>query len=162
MNSKIKAVAFTMLVATFGFQGVANAATATGTASATILSPVTVTKADDLNFGKIIAGASDATVTLTSAGAFTCGSGLTCAGSHSAALFNVAGTSGEVVTVSSDATTTLTSGSNTMTASLSPSASTLTLAGGAAQFNVGGALTVAGGQAAGSYSGDFNVTVNYQ
>jgi len=161
MNRTTKLFALSA-VALLGFQSSANAATGSATASATILSPVSVTKSSDLDFGKIIAGASAGTVTLTGAGTFTCGVGLTCSGAHNAAAFGVAGSSNEIVTVSADSSVTLTSGSNSMTASLAPTASTLTLAGGVASFNVGGSLAVGGNQAAGAYAGTFNVTVNYQ
>lgn len=157
-----KILALSVATILFGIQGAANAATGSATASATILSPISVTKTSDLDFGKIIAGASASTVALTGAGAFTCGSGLTCSGTHTPAAFNVAGTAGEAVTVASDATVTLISGANSMSATLVPTASSLTLVGGTASFNVGGTLSVAGNQAAGAYAGTFNVTVNYQ
>lgn len=162
MTLKTKIMALAAATALFGFQSAANAATGSATASATILSPITVTKTSDLDFGKIVAGASASTVTLTGAGSFTCGTSLTCTGTHNAAAFDVAGTSGETVTVASDTSVTLTSGSYSMTASLAPTATSLTLVSGAASFNVGGVLSVAGNQAAGSYAGTFNVTVNYQ
>tara|TARA_B110001454_G_scaffold138436_1_gene128640 strand:- start:3067 stop:3555 length:489 start_codon:yes stop_codon:yes gene_type:complete len=162
MNHKTKILALAAAVSLFGVQSAAHAATASASAAANILSPITVTKTSDLDFGKIVAGASASTVTLTSAGALTCGSGLTCSGTHNAAAFNVAGSTGEIVTVASDASVTLISGANSMTASLAPSAASLTLAGGAASFNVGGVLSVGASQAAGAYTGTFNVTVNYQ
>lgn len=162
MNTKTKLLAVAAMTALFGFQSAAQAATGSASAAATILSPITITKTSDLDFGKIVAGASASNVTLTAAGSFTCGSGLTCSGTHNAAAFNVAGTSGELVTVASDTSVTLTSGANSMTASLAPNATSLTLVGGAAAFNVGGVLSVGGNQAAGAYAGSFNVTVNYQ
>lgn len=159
-----KKIAF--LAASFalvGFNGAAHAAQASASATATILSPITVTKTADLAFGKIIAAASADTVTISAAGALTCGSALTCSGTTSAAAFNVAGSAGEVVTLSSDANVTLSDGaSHTMTSTLSTSASTLTLAGGAGSFTVGGVLSVGANQFAGAYTGNFNVTVNYQ
>lgn len=162
MNHKIKILALAATASLFGFQSAAHAATASASAAANILSPIAVTKTSDLDFGKIIAGATASTVTLTGAGGFTCGAGLTCSGTHNAAAFNVTGSTGEIVTVTSDTSVNLISGGNSMSASLTPSATSLTLAGGAASFNVGGVLSVAGNQAAGAYAGTFNVTVNYQ
>ena len=68
------------IVCTFALLGPSNlrAAEATGTASATILQPVTITKLDNLDFGKIIAGSSPGEVTLTAQSQFKCGTGLTC------------------------------------------------------------------------------------
>ena len=48
-----------------------------------------------------------------------------------------------------------------MTASLTPSTGTITLAGGDS-FSVGGTLNVGANQADGAYSGTFTVTVDYQ
>ena len=160
-KNKIALVAAVGVLA--GFSGAAHAAQGTASATATILSPITVTKTADLAFGKIIAGASSGTVTISPAGSLTCGAALTCSGTTAAAAFNVSGSSSEVVTISPDASVTLTSGANSMTAALNASASTLTLnASGAGSFTVGGVLTVGASQSAGSYSGNFNVTVNYQ
>ncbi len=145
----------------------AHAAGATATARAKILKQVTVTNTSDLQFGTIVKAPGTATVSIDSTGARTCGAGLTCTGTTSAADFGVGGTVGEVVTVSSDATVSMTNGAGgNMTATLTPSATTLTLgaltAGYNGTFSVGGALTIAAAQADGVYSGTFNVTVNYQ
>lgn len=141
----------------------AQAASTTAGATASILSPVSVTKSADLAFGKIVAGAASSTVTLTSAGGFTCGTGLTCYGTHGAAAFNVAASSGETVTVAADSSVTLSDGgSNTMVATLSPSVTTIALTTGTGNFSVGGELTVGASQAAGAYAGTFAVTVDYQ
>ncbi|MDQ4418995.1 DUF4402 domain-containing protein [Sphingobium sp. DEHP117] len=160
-KNKIALVAAVGVMA--GFSGAANAAQGTASATATILSPITVTKTADLAFGKIIAGASSGTVTISAAGSLTCAAALTCSGTTAAAAFDVSGSSSEIVTITPDSSVTLTSGANSMSASLNASAATLTLNGsGAGSFTVGGVLTVGASQAAGSYSGNFNVTVNYQ
>jgi len=141
----------------------AYAQSATADATATILEEVTVTAGDDLAFGTIVVGATGDDVTIASDGTFTCGTNLTCTGTNSAASFDVAGTATEVVTVSVDGTVSLTSGLNSMSASLSSSDATLTLdAGGDASFTVGGVLTVGDNQPSGDYSGQFDVTVDYQ
>ncbi len=147
----------------------AHAAGATATARAKILKQITVSSTADLQFGTIVVGTGTATVTVDTTGARTCGAGLTCSGASTAAAFGIVGTSGEVVTVSSDATVSLTKTDGTpgsMTATLTPSVTTLTLgalAGGYnGTFNVGGALSVASTTPDGGYAGIFNVTVNYQ
>lgn len=161
MRDTVKTSALFAAVALIGINGSAQAAPSTGTATATIFAPITVTKTTDLAFGTIVAGAAAANVTITSAGVRTCDAGLTCSGTISAVSFNIAGSTGEIVTVSSDAVVTLASGANTMTATLSPNATTLMLAGGVASFKVGGTLSVGANQATGTYTGTFNVTVDY-
>jgi Mat/Ecp fimbriae major subunit len=161
MNTKIfkAAIVGSVLAATSFGATAAHAATATATARATILRQVTVTNTSDLQFGTIVSGASAANVGVDTAGARTCGAGLVCTGTTTAAGFNVTGTTGQVVTVSVPASVSLTSGSNNMTATLSSSNSTLTMAG---SFTVGGSLGVAASQADGAYAGVFTVTVDYQ
>ncbi|MEO9634299.1 MAG: DUF4402 domain-containing protein [Parasphingorhabdus sp.] len=163
MSKFIKAaLASSVLAASVMGANAAQAATASADARANILQQVTVTSdGSDLDFGTIVTGATASSVVISSAGALTCGTGLVCSGTTSAAGFDVTGTTGEIVTVSSDASVTLTGPSDTMTASLTPSASTITL-DGTDGFTVGGTLSVGANQADGAYVGTFGVTVNYQ
>lgn len=145
--------------------GAAQAATATADATAEIIAPVELTKTSDLAFATIITGSSADTVVVSTSGARTCGSNLTCSGTTTAAGFSIVGTTGETVDIVVDNQVVLTNaGGNTMTASLNPSATAHTLTGVAANdvLNVGGTLGVGANQADGSYSGTFNVTVSYQ
>jgi hypothetical protein len=163
MNKFMKAaVASSVLAVSVMGANAANAATASADARANILQQVTVTSdGSDLDFGTIVSGAAASTVAVSSAGAVTCGGGLVCSGATTAAGFDVTGTTGETVDVSSDASVTLTGPTSTMTASLTPSAATILLDGTDA-FTVGGTLNVGASQADGAYVGTFNVTVNYQ
>src|SRR5215217_2471948 len=75
-------------------------------ATAKIYRPLTISKTTDLDFGVVvIAGTSFAaeTVTVSTAGAVTCGGGvnLTCSGSPTAARFHLVGSNNALVTVSS-------------------------------------------------------------
>lgn len=158
------ALAGTVFAAAFASTG-AQAATATATAKAEILQQVTVTKNTDLDYAVIVTGATASSVTLTPAGARTCGAGLVCTGTATAAEFTVAGTTNKVVTISAPATVSLVSGANTMSSTLVGSAATLTISATAAnnKFQYGGVLTVGANQADGVYtSAPFTVTVNYQ
>lgn len=141
----------------------AQAASATGTAKAKILRQITLTNTSDLQYATVISGATASTVAVSTAGAATCGSGLTCTGTTTAANFNIAGTSGAVVVVGGDSSVTL-NGSlgGTMASTLSYSATNVTLTATGGSFQVGGTLSVGANQAAGDYSGTFNVTANYQ
>ena len=141
----------------------AHAATATGTATAKILRQITLTNTSDLQFATIISGATASTVSVSTSGAVSCGAGLTCTGTTTAANFDVEGTNGAVVVVGGDASVTL-NGSlgGTMTSTLSYSDATITLGATGCSFQVGGTLNVGASQTAGDYSGTFNVTANYQ
>jgi hypothetical protein len=159
----IKAALVSTAVAALAFTATtAEAATATGTARAKILRPVTVTAVDDLQFGTIITGAAASTVDITPAGGFTCGAGLVCSGTNSEGSFNITGTTGQTVSISVPASVTLNSGANSMTASLTSSASSAVLVANAASFTVGGSLAVGANQADGDYTGTYTVTVDYQ
>lgn len=139
----------------------ASAATATATAKAKILKQVSVTKTSDLDYATIVSSPAASTVIVATDGTRTCGAGLTCTGTTTAAGFGVVGTTGQVVTVTVPATVSLTSGTNTMTSTLLSSAATLTLTG-TDKFTVGGTLAVGANQIDGNYAGTFNVTVDYQ
>lgn len=141
----------------------AHAATASGTATAKILRQITLTNTSDLQFATIISGATASTVTVSTTGGVTCGAGLSCTGTTTAANFNVAGTEGAVVVVGGDSNVTL-NGSlgGTMSSTLTYSAPTVTLGATGGSFQVGGTLSVGANQAAGDYTGTFNVTANYQ
>ncbi|KTE18542.1 hypothetical protein ATE67_17720 [Sphingopyxis sp. H050] len=139
----------------------AHAATATATAKARILQQLTLTNTSDLDFATVVSGTTASTVVVSTAGARTCGSGLTCIGTPGAAGFNLVGTSGALVGISGPSTATLTSGANNMTVGLTYSNTTVTL-GTTNSFSVGGTLNVGANQAAGNYTGTFTVTADYQ
>jgi hypothetical protein len=153
----------TLAVAAFAATG-AQAATAPGTATANIVQALTIAETEQLDFATIVPSGAAATVQVNSAGSRTCGGGLTCSGTTTAGAFTATGTPNQSVTISTDATATLTSGANNMSVSgIAPSAATGTLsAGGTLTFTVGGTLNVGASQAAGVYSGSYNVNVNYQ
>ncbi|MEO1046534.1 MAG: DUF4402 domain-containing protein [Pseudomonadota bacterium] len=142
----------------------AHADTAEADAVARILQQVTVeSDGSALNFGTVVVGDNGGDVEIATDGSLSsCDANLVCSGTVSAAGFDVTGTLGEIVSVTVDPSVTLTNDDgDTMTASLSASDSTLTLAGGDG-FSVGGTLTVADNQADGNYDGTFEVTVDYQ
>ena len=156
------ALASSVLVASVMGAAAARADTATADARATILAQVSVdSDGSNLDFGTIVTGTAASTVAVNASGTATCGSGLVCSGTTSAAGFDVSGTSGETVDISVDKSVLLTGPSGTMTASLSASDSTIVLDGTDA-FSVGGVLSVAANQADGAYKGTFNVSVDYQ
>ena len=156
-----------VIVASFGGASMANAAaTADATATARILETLTlsVQTGSQLNFGQIaVNGAGDVTVS-PSGGSAVCTANLICTGTTSAVAFDVQGSSGASVAVTFPSTSVnLTSGTNTMAlTNFTSSAPSVTLSAlGAGTFSVGGKLSVAAGQAAGTYTGTFPVKVEY-
>lgn len=174
-KSTIKFITLSSMILAFLLIGI-NAAvfaqvTATANATATIVTPISITKTVDMNFGNVaVSGTSGGTVVLAPASTRTSTGGVTLpstTGTVTAASFTVNGTANYTYAITLPSSSlTITSGSNTMsvtTFTSSPSA-TGTLDGtGAQTLNVGATLTVAAAQAAGVYTSasPFSVTVNY-
>jgi hypothetical protein len=147
-------------------------ATATAAASATIITPITIVKNTDMNFGNVAVSATLAgTVVLDPAGARTTGGagGVTLpatSGTVAAANFTVSGQSGYTYAITLPSSCTITDASshtmivNTFTST--PSA-TGVLASGSQTLTVGATLNVSAAQAAGVYTNASGVpvTVNY-
>lgn len=155
-------------VAAASFAGSAQAATtATGTASAEVLSSLTVTATSNLQFGQIAANTGGTvTVNADSTTGFT--GSLVSTGTRAPATFSVTGTPNTSVIVSlptASVNLTRSGGTETMTLSgfnSNPGGAFQLGTTGAGTFNVGGTLAVASGQVAGAYTGTFQVSVEYQ
>ena len=144
--------------------------TATASTTATIITPIAITKDVDMSFGNIaVSPTLGGTVVLPTAGARTLTGGVTLpvvTGTVSAASFTVTGEGNSTysITLPSSAIT-LTAPSGTMTVEnfLSTPSNTGALSGGTQEIKVGATLNVGASQPAGAYtnaSGLF-VTVNY-
>lgn len=145
--------------------GAAQAATASASATAKILAEVTVTKTADLNFGTVVIGAVAGSASVApGATTATCGGGAICSGSAGAANFNIVGTPNELLTISVPGTASLTGPGGTLTATLAANASSGASLGatGTLPLGVGGSLAVPGNTLAGTYSGTFSVSADYQ
>lgn len=157
-----------LATAAFGASALASfgvlAETATFDATATILEALTVTNNTNLNFASIVPDAAPGTVAVDVAGERTCAANLTCTGATEAADFTVVGTANSTYTVSLPADANIVSGANTMLVNNFVSSlvgETGTLAGGTDTFQLGATLNVGANQATGTYSGTFDVTVEY-
>jgi hypothetical protein len=169
---KVIGIAFVLAVLTVNtFAQITQSATAT----ATIVTPISMNKVDDMNFGNLavttvpgtVALSPSATPTRTVVGGVTLP---VVTGTVQAAYFTVAGTPGYVFTITLPASNTIVkqpSGPETMLVDVFTSSPTPTgtlSTGGTADLYVGATVHVAALQASGVYvSGTpFDVTVNYQ
>ena len=146
--------------------------TDSATATATIVTPISIVKVDDMNFGNVAVSATTAgTVVMTPEGGTSTTGGVTLpatAGTVSAASFTVSGegtytyaitlpTTDYTITHSTDASTMI------VDAFTSTPSGTGALTAGSQTLNVGATLNVDAGQSAGTYTNatGFDVTVNY-
>ncbi len=142
--------------------------TATANANATIVTPISISKNADLEFGNVATVGTVGTVVLSPAGTRTSTGGVTLpatSGTVNAASFAVAGSGSYTYSITLPTSVVITSGSNTMTVNTFTSTPSLTgtLSSGAQTLMVGATLNLAVSQAAGVYASatPFSVTVNY-
>ncbi|MGM9480993.1 DUF4402 domain-containing protein [Roseateles sp. NT4] len=136
----------------------------------TVASAQTLTNNVALSFGAFTAGSGGSITVAPGGGRMKTGSVILVnqAGTASAAQFTISGTPNAVFTISLpiDGSTFLTDGGSGSMAlnsfSSSPSVTGVLSGGGTQTINVGATLSVGNLQGTGSYSGSFNVTVNYQ
>jgi hypothetical protein len=152
-------------------------ATTNGTATATIVRPITLTASRDLAFGNVVPGATTGTMVLTAASSTVASvtGGVTKPGTQvgtvTSAQFDVGGEGGFTysITLPASAATITSAASDTMTVDTFTSSIVVTagaLSGsigsaGTQTFYVGGTLHVAANQNPGDYTGTFAVTVAY-
>ena len=138
------------------------------TANAKIYKPLTISKVQNLDFGVIVLGAgawAGEVVSLSQAGALTCGGGtnLTCSGSPQPAKYHLVGTNNATVTISSPGFNLTGPGTLAFTpnapATVNLGASGVTTG---VDFSIGGSITLASTTPDGVYVGTFAVTADYQ
>lgn len=143
-------------------------ATANSLTSATVVTPISITKTVDLSFGNVavISTAGGTVVLSTSDGRTTTGDVTLPAttGTVSSAAFTVNGEAAYTYAITLPASATIAEvGLATMELSSFTSlpSGTGTLTGGTEALKVGATLTVVAGQVNAAYTGNFDVTVNY-
>ncbi|GAP42598.1 hypothetical protein TBC1_11730 [Lentimicrobium saccharophilum] len=145
-----------------------NTATETAEASATIHQHLSLSKDVDLAFGGIITDTDGGTVAIPATSAGTPNyNGLPAqlATTTSAAKFTASGQDGATFDITLPTSATITNGSESMIIDnfiSSTGNDGVVLSGGATEFFVGATLNIAAGQAAGEYTGEFDVTVTYE
>jgi hypothetical protein len=154
------------IAAALALTSAADAATTSGSATAEILSALSVAEDTGLDFAQIaVNGAGTVTVGTGATPVDTCSAALVCAGTKSRGVFTVTGAPGIGVTASvQESSISITSGANSMTVDgftlYWPTGTTLD-ASGNRSFDVGATLHVANAQATGVYTGTYTVDVAY-
>ena len=166
MNKKLLLAAGAALTATTIYSTSLNAATVTSTASANVLAPLTIADGtDQMNFGNVSGDATNATtVVLTTAGGTSSTDGAIVSGSPTAADFDVTGAGNAAYTITLPGSTVLKGDGPEMTVDTFTSsvASPSSLTGGTGSFTVGATLHINANQAVGVYTGNYDITVDYQ
>lgn len=145
------------------------AATQTAAVTASASKPLILTKLQNLDLGAVTLGPgtwSNAIVSLTRAGVFSCGSAnLTCTGAATVAQYNVQGSNQQTVRISAPDVTLVNQTDPTQTLVMvvdSPGTILLTNSGfPGINFSLGGSVTLNSTTSGGTYVGTFNVTVDY-
>ncbi len=163
---KLNLLALPAVAAVMLFNVSSNAATVSGTSSATIVAPIAISQTTGISFGTLAPTGTAGTATLSTAGAVTATNVDILGGSPTAGAYTVtgSGSQGFTITLPSTDQTLSDGGSETMTLNnfVSSVGSSSALSSGTQSFTIGADLSVGAAQAAGSYTGTFDVTVNYQ
>lgn len=159
-NFRPRGLAIGVIAALVFSAGAAQSETGTGTVD--ILTALTLTQDLGLDFGDVVPDPTTAGTAVLSQGSDTpsCTT-VSCFGTAQRAQFTVTG-SDETVTVNAPASFDLSDGNvlDDMTVTLDAPANA-TLSSGTATFRVGGSLAVADAQPAGTYTGNYTITVTY-
>jgi hypothetical protein len=169
MKKSIIILAAIIMMASFSVQAtVAPSNTATANATAKILAALSIIKNVDLSFGTMTIPTAATTVIVAPDGTRTSTGNITLlaqAPLTTASSYSVTGDPGATYTITLPASTTILNGTqqmtvNNFTSSKTNNGSTIGT-GGTDSFTVGATLNLNNAQASGTYTGSFNVTVNY-
>ena len=167
---------FTLSAAIFAFSTISfgqSQSTASADAGANIITPISITNSQGLDFGDIVSQTNAFTVTMSASGSRTDASELTgdqspllSTDAGNQALFTITGEENYKFSVTLPTSIELTAtGATAMTVSdftMNLNAANNTLTGGSVDLSVGATLNVNATQQAGAYTGTFDVTVAYE
>ncbi len=141
-----------------------NANAIEGTVGAQVMQQIASTSAGNMEFGKVVPTATIGTVTISPTGDVTNAGGaryIPNSGAHIATL-TFSGQPNQNINIETPTSTTIANGENTMTVNfLYPTLPTTIGAAGTATMNYGGTLNVGANQAAGVYTGTYDIYVTY-
>jgi len=172
MKTLTKFFTFAIVLLAFAASTFAQGVTASASATATIVTPIAITKTVDMNFGNLAVNATPGTVVLTPAGGRSATGGVSflagTPGTITAASFDITGLGSATysITLPAGATTIDDGASHTMTVdnwTSNPTPTGTLSAGGAQTVTVGATLYVGASQFPAVYTSatPFDVTVNY-
>jgi Domain of unknown function (DUF4402) len=146
------------------------AVTQNASVKATVIKPLTLTSLQNLDLGTIVVEPgtwSGAIVGLSRAGVLSCANpNLVCSGATQVARYKVTGTNKQVVLITAPNVMLVNQSDPTKTLTMvvdKPASVTLTSSGEPGiNFDLGGSLTLSSTTVTGTYSGTFQVTVDYQ
>lgn len=145
----------------------ATSATTSATVNVNMLKALVLTGKQNMSFGTVIVANSSvaSSISMTAAGAITCTANvLTCASTGTPGIYNVQGQNNQVVNITASPTkltSPLDTAGITFTPTVQPSI-TLTSSGQPGNdFPVGGSIAIPANAPGGLYSGNINVTVDY-
>lgn len=166
MINKMKLALAGAVIATGMMSNAAYAATQQADATVQVLAAVQLSAVSDLDFGVVAASAAGGTVSLgASASAVPVGTGVIAISGGSAASFQVTqATNGEVIDLTVGNPAPLTGpGANIALSGLTLSNNSITFNSASLQtIYVGGTISLNPNQVAGTYTGSFDVTAEYQ
>lgn len=166
MINKMKLALAGAVIATGMMSNAAYAATQQADATVQVLAAVQLSAVSDLDFGVVAASAAGGTVSLgASASAVPVGTGVIAISGGSAASFQVTqATNGEVIDLTVGNPAPLTGpGANIALSGLTLSNNSITFSSTSLQtIYVGGTISLNPNQVAGTYTGSFDVTAEYQ
>ncbi len=142
----------------------AQAASTSASGTATVIPAMTITKVSDLRFGSFAPTTSAGTVVVATGGGRTASNvSLSSLNTGGAASFNVTGSGTATYAITLPSTASMTGPGTAMglSAFTSNPSGTGTLVAGAGTIAVGATLAVGASQTAGTYTGAFNVSVDY-
>ncbi|TPG56489.1 DUF4402 domain-containing protein [Sphingomonas glacialis] len=118
----------------------------------------------EIDFGTLALGGNGGQITVSPNGALSCSGGLQCLGGQSAGAFAITGAKDEIVSIIVSPAMLDDGKGHRLRAVFTPSDRTMVLRPGNAKnpFTMGGTLTASGALVEGSYSGTFDVIVEYQ
>ncbi len=165
-DAKIKSVF--LVIAGLGLaSGAAHAVDGGGSAKVNVVSPLSITQSQELNFGIVAPGVSTGTVAVAVGGAVTQGNTavyFTGSGAQNGA-FDIVGDQNRQYSIALPASASLTGGGNPILVDgfiSDPAVTGLLDINGLQEVRVGATLHLPSGQATGIYTGSYTVTVLYQ
>lgn len=146
----------------------ASAETITARVNAKVLKPLVLKRVQDLDLGTVMLDSGDwagAVLSLSRSGWLICPARLTCTGATQVAVYNVSGSNQSSVQVSAPDVTLVNQSDGTQTLTLvvdSPATVSLSNSGSrGVDFPLAGSIEIDSATAEGTYTGTFNVTVDY-